>query len=283
MTSPDLLPSNPASGTAPARVLVVDPDAAARQWAARSLRPQGHEVHLSADADQIERAAQRGFDLLLMDSSARASRGTRHGFDAWQRLRGLRDQGVHLPVIVTQTASDSADRTVAFELGADAVIDKPFEPRELRARVASLLRRSREPGHRSALAARRGRGGLQRFGGWTLDADMRRLHTPTGMSVVLSHAECRLLQAFIERPHDTLPRHELLDLARGAGVDQLERSIDLLVSRLRHKLDDDPRSPSLIRTVRGVGYLFAALDVTEQAAGTSAGDTAGFVSGRQPS
>ena len=95
--------------------------------------------------------------FLRSRAAARAARGTRHGFDAWQRLRGLRDQGVHLPVIVTQTLSHSADRTVAFELGADAVLDKPFEPRELRARVASLLRRSRDR-PRGALAAARARG-----------------------------------------------------------------------------------------------------------------------------
>lgn len=259
----------------PARVLVVDPDAAARHWASWSLRAEGHEVHLTDDADAIEQAGRRGFDLLVMDPNARAGRGTRHGFDAWQRLRGLRDQGAALPVIVVQTASDSADRTVAFELGADAVIDKPFEPRELRARVLALLRRSRDL---NAPAPVRAAGpGCLRFGGWMLEVPRRRLSTPEGQSVQLSHAECRLLQAFLQRPHSALQRQELMDLARGAGADQLERSIDLLVSRLRHKLEDDPRAPRVIRTVRGVGYLFAALDV-EPGLGLPA-----HVSGAQPS
>lgn len=273
MTLPALTSSDAAR--LPARVLVVDPDAAARHWAAWSLRAEGHEVHLTEDADEIEQAGRHGFDLLVMDPSARAGRGTRHGFDAWQRLRGLRDQGAALPVIVMQVASDSADRTVAFELGADAVLDKPFEPRELQARALALLRRSRDLNVSDAVrAAGPGRLG---FGGWMLDVPSRRLNTPEGQSVSLSHAECRLLQAFLQRPHSALQRQELMDLARGAGADQLERSIDLLVSRLRHKLEDDPRAPRLIRTVRGIGYLFAALDA-EPALGLPA-----TVSGAQPS
>jgi two-component system OmpR family response regulator len=98
--------------------------------------------------------------------------------------------------------------------------------------------------------------GSLKFGRWRIDAATRRLHGPGGFSTPLSLAEYRVLRAFVERPQSVLHRQELLDLARGAGVGMLERSVDLLISRLRHKLDDDARKPRLIRTVRGIGYLF---------------------------
>lgn len=229
------------------RLLLVDPDPQARRWAAARLREHGHAVHDTDDADAIEHAQRDGFALVLMDPAARAGRGTRHGHDAWQRLRGLRDRSARLPVIVMQPGADTADRTVALELGADAVVDKPLDPLELHARVQSLLRRQRD--HSTPVC----------FGDWRLDLAQHCLRSPDGLEVALSPAELRLLRSFLAYPRHTLTRAQLLDLARGVGVEQLDRSIDGLVSRLRHKLGDDAHSPRLIRTVRGVGYLFDAL------------------------
>jgi DNA-binding response OmpR family regulator len=123
------------------RILVVDPDPRVHAQVARCLQSSGHQVIGSLDALSIESAGRCGYALLLMDPRTRTRARSRHGLDAWQRLSSLRDRHPGLPVIVLQRASTATDRTVAFELGADAVLDKPFDPRELRARVNSLLDR----------------------------------------------------------------------------------------------------------------------------------------------
>lgn len=238
-----------ASPQRPARILVVDTDLEAQEGISRTLQQRGHQVELSDDVGIVAQCGRRGFDLLVVAPETRLRRGP----DPWTQLRLLRDSGGAPPVLVLVllTASHAADRAVALELGADAVLDKPFHPGELRARVHALLRRARPTAIPSASAVR--------FGDWELEPDTRTLVAPTGLQVPLSEAECALLQAFLEHPRSTLNRQQLLDMARGQGVQQLDRSIDLLVSRLRHKLDDDPRSPRLIHTVRGIGYLFHAL------------------------
>ena len=240
-------------GCAPARLLLVAPDAAHLNELAPHLALHHPDLRCSADADAIEHAGDDGTELVLMHPGTRSARGLRHGLDAWQRLRGLRDRHPQLPVLVLLPGSDAADRAVALELGADAVLDLPCHPRELRARVAALLRRARDP------AAPRPRSPL-RFGQWQLDPGCRQLRTSGGQVIPLSHAEARLLEAFLRHPRHALSRSLLLDLARGTGVDQLDRSIDVLISRLRHKLGDHGQGPRLIRTVRGVGYLFSALE-----------------------
>ena len=231
----------------PARILVVDTDLEVQETISRTLLQRGHQVEVSDDVASVATCGRKGFDLLVVSPETRLRRGP----DPWTQLRLLRDGGGAPPVLVLLTASHAADRAVALELGADAVLDKPFHPGELRARVHALLRRARPTAIPSASAVR--------FGDWELEPDSRTLVAPTGLQVPLSEAECALLQAFLEHPRSTLNRQQLLDMARGQGVQQLDRSIDLLVSRLRHKLDDDPRSPRLIHTVRGIGYLFHAL------------------------
>lgn len=234
----------------PARVLVVDPDPEARRWADLCLRPQGHSVHATSDADLIETARQRGFDLVLMDPAARAGRGTRHGHDAWQRLRGLRDQCARLPVIVMHAGHDADDRTVALELGADAVVDKPCEPRELRARVTALLRRLREQAADRVIC----------FGPWRLDPDQRRLHVPTGLQISLSAAECRLLQTLLRHPRRGLGPAQLRELVQDGDGTPIDRRVDQLISRLGPHLDADARHDQLLHRLRGVSHWFDALD-----------------------
>ena len=221
-----------------ARVLLIDPEAASRQAIAAALQAWGCEVSAAAVLPALEQVHAGLFDLLVLDPQDGRGEG-------WRRLGELRARS-RLPVLALLSVSEVLDRVLALELGADAVLAKPYQPddlRELRLRLQVLLRRSREerPLH---------------FGRWRLDAQTRRLHGPGGFSTALAPAEYRLLRAFLERPHSVLCRQELLDLARGRGAAGLERSIDLLISRLRHKLDDDAREPRLIRTVRGVGYLF---------------------------
>lgn len=229
-------------------LLMVAPDHPRHHALRRQLESAGHGVRLSHDPQDIDRVSRPDWRLLLLDPCVDPPR--RGELDAWWRLRRLRELHRRVPVIVLQVSSDAADRVVALELGADAVLDPGASPREVQAHVTALLRREEvgTPVTHDIL----------RFRGWSLEAATRTLCTPTGLEITLSHAEYRLLRTFLDHPRSALPRQTLIDLARGAGVDQLDRNIDLLVSRLRHKLQDDPRSPRWIRTVRGVGYLFEA-------------------------
>ena len=144
------------------------------------------------------------------------------------------------------------DRVVGLELGADDYIVKPFEPRELVARIQTVLRRARgkRENHRERNEAE--------FMGWRLNYVLRQLVSPKELVIPLSNAEFRLLTVFIEHPNRILTREFLLDSARGRDMDVFDRSIDILVSRVRQKLNDDSRTPTLIKTVRGEGYLFDA-------------------------
>ncbi len=157
-----------------------------------------------------------------------------------------------MPFIILTARGDAADRVVGLELGADDYISKPFEPRELVARIQTVLRRIAG----ETAPARQGADEVVRFDGWTLHSIERHLVSPQGMVVPLSNAEFRLLCTFLRMPRRVFSRDQLMEQARGRAMDAFERSIDLLVSRLRSKLSDDPRSPSMIRTVRGAGYLF---------------------------
>jgi two-component system OmpR family response regulator len=160
-----------------------------------------------------------------------------------------------LPIIMLTAQGDPASRIVGLELGADDYLPKPFEPRELVARIHAVLRRA-APGRAAApvveSAAR------VRFKGWVLDRLSRELCSPEQVVVALSSAEFRLLAAFVDHPRRVLSRERLLDLSRAAGAEITDRAIDLAVSRLRQKLGDSPREPVLIRTVRGEGYAFDA-------------------------
>ncbi|MBI4184724.1 MAG: winged helix-turn-helix domain-containing protein, partial [Proteobacteria bacterium] len=149
---------------------------------------------------------------------------------------------------------EETDRIVGLEMGADDYLPKPFNPRELLARIKAVLRRSGEGSPREV--ADRG-GETLRFAGWTLDVARRRLASPGGLRVELTSGEFDLLVAFAERPQRVLSRDQLLDLARGRTAAPFDRSIDVQVGRLRRKIEEDPKEPQIIKTVRGGGYLFA--------------------------
>jgi two-component system, OmpR family, response regulator len=158
------------------------------------------------------------------------------------------------PAVIMLTAQgDPASRVVGLEIGADDYVGKPFEPRELVARINAVLRRAPK-----AAAAHGGPARTVRFEGWSLDRLQRLLVSPGQVVVALSNAEFRLLCAFVDRPGRVLSRDQLVECTAAAGVEVNGRSIDLAVSRLRQKLGDSPREPTLIRTVRGEGYQFDA-------------------------
>ena len=157
----------------------------------------------------------------------------------------------HLPVVMLTARGDTTSRVVGLELGADDYLPKPFEPRELVARLQAVLRRGRRDAQNLPADAR-----LLHFEGWQFDRVVRALVSPDGVMLPLSSAEFRLLTAFAERAGRVLSREQLLELTRAPGVEVNDRSIDLAVSRLRQKLGDTAREARLIVTVRGEGYLF---------------------------
>ncbi|WP_028311069.1 response regulator [Derxia gummosa] len=233
------MPANPS-------ILVVDDDTDLRVLVCDFLRRYGLDPRPAADGAAMRAAiaAQRPalvvLDLMLP------------GEDGLALLGELRRRD-ELPVILLTARREPADRVLGLELGADDYLTKPFEPRELVARIHTVLRR--------AGSAPAGVDEAVHFDGWRLETESRRLTAPDGTLVALSNAEFRLLSTFLRRPQRIFTREQLADLARdrnAGGEPALDRSIDLLVSRLRRKLADDPRDPRLIRSVRGEGYVFSA-------------------------
>ncbi|CAG2149920.1 response regulator [Cupriavidus plantarum] len=233
------------SPSLPIRLLIVDDDPQIRSMLAEYLATFGMEAD-GAEGGAAMRSAmsQNSYDLVILDLSL-------HGENGLTLCRELRDQG-NTPVIMLTARAELADRVVGLEVGADDYVTKPFEMRELVARIHTVLRRSRADNKRSAVAA----GHELRFANWRLNTTLRQLVDEEDTIVPLSNAEFRLLLTFIEHPNRVLDREVLINQARGRDLDVFDRSIDLLVSRLRQKLRDDPRDSALIRTVRGEGYVF---------------------------
>jgi two-component system OmpR family response regulator len=171
--------------------------------------------------------------------------------DGLALCRDLRAQS-SLPVIMLTAKVEEVDRIIGLEMGADDYLPKPFNPRELLARIKSILRRTR------ALPPARPDVRRVRFAGWLLDLAARQLVSPDGVVTALSSAEYRLLAVFVEHPNRVLHRNQLMDLALGRDATPFDRSIDVQVSRLRMRLRDDAREPRIIKTVRSEGYLLAA-------------------------
>jgi two-component system OmpR family response regulator len=159
-----------------------------------------------------------------------------------------------MPVLMLTARGEPIDRVIGLEMGADDYLPKPFEPRELLARIRNILRRARAlPDNLVPSPAK-----SYRFVDWVLDTGLRQLTSPQAVVVPLSGAEYRLLLIFLEHPQRVLNRDQLMDMTKGRDADPFDRSIDLQISRLRQKLGDDARAPSLIKTVRNEGYILSA-------------------------
>jgi two-component system OmpR family response regulator len=208
-------------------------------------------VTAARDAKEARRVWPLGrYHLVVLDLMLPGESGL--DFAKWLRSQGPGDSGV--PIVMLTAMSEETDRIVGLELGADDYLGKPFNPRELLARVRAVLRRaSGEAG-----ASREPMAKAVRFGGWALEPARRRLLNPDGAEVPLTGGEYELLQVLVERPNRVLTRDMLMDLLRGRQAGPFDRAIDVAVSRLRRKLEDDGRNPSLIKTVRGGGYVLAA-------------------------
>ena len=233
----------------PAHVLLVDDHRDIRETLTRYLERHGLRVTAAEDAAAARRALRATApNLVVLDIMM-------PGEDGLSLCRHLRET-TDVPVIFLTALGESTDRVIGLEMGADDYVAKPFEPRELLARIRAVLRRSRslpvEPGRRRGESPRMG------FDGWVLDLGRRELTGADGVAVSLSTSEFLLLEAFVRRPGLVLSREQLLDLTKGRAADAFDRSIDNQVSRLRRKVEADPRNPSLIKTVWGGGYCFAA-------------------------
>lgn len=236
-----------------AHILVVDDDREIRDLLARFLAKHGLRVTTAKDGAEMERAlADWSIDLVVLDLMM-------PGEDGLSLTRRLRGQGVAVPIVMLTAMGEDTDRIVGLEMGADDYVPKPFNPRELLARIKAVLRRVQPAAAGTAAAsppANEGGGQRFRFLDWILDVATRDLLSPDGVVTTLSAGEFDLLLAFVEHPRRVLSRDQLLDFARGRQAIPFDRSIDIQVSRLRRKLGDDAKDPQLIKTVRGGGYLF---------------------------
>ena len=228
-------------------ILVVEDDREISALVARYLRANDCRVAVAVDAREMDRQIADGhFDLLVLDLMLPGE----DGLSICRRIR----RTSRIPIVMLTAKGDELDRIVGLELGADDYIAKPFNPRELLARIRAVLRRC-EAGeeHVGADVAK-----LHVFAGHRLDVLARRLENAEGAELTLTSAEFDLLLVMVERPGRVLSRDRLLDLTQGRAAGPFERSIDILVSRIRRKIEADPHHPEIVKTVRSGGYMFAA-------------------------
>jgi two-component system OmpR family response regulator len=227
-------------------VLIVEDARDIREPLARYLREHGYRATTAADAANARKAMKSAaIDLVVLDIMM-------PGEDGLSLCRYIR-QSSHIPVILLTARGEEVDRIIGLEMGADDYIPKPFSPRELIARIAAVIRRTNAlpPRQQAPVVAR------IRFGDWVLDTGQRELIGPDRIAMPLSSGEFRLLLALLERPKIALSRNQLLDLTKGRDAELFDRSIDNHVSRLRKKIEPDPKNPRYIKTVWGGGYMFA--------------------------
>jgi two-component system OmpR family response regulator len=231
---------------APEHLLVVDDDREIRRLLEEYLAQAGYRVTAVGDGKEMRRALEGNrIDLVVLDLML-------PGEDGLTLCRELRGRS-NVPVLMLTARGDEIDRIVGLEMGADDYLAKPFSPRELLARIRSILRRAHAlPPNLVAEDVT-----AFRFAGWTLDVASRNATAPDGLVVPLSGAEFRLLRVLLEHPQRVLSRDQLLELANGREAILFDRSIDVLIGRLRKRLRDDGKEPSLIKTVRGEGYVLA--------------------------
>jgi len=230
----------------PDRLLVVDDDARIRDLLNRYLSQQGFEVLLAADARALDKLLLREtFDLIVLDLML-------PGEDGLSICRRLRAQNLRTPIIMLTAKGEDIDRIVGLEIGADDYLGKPFNPRELLARIHAVLRRRPPPEVPGAPASEQE---VVRFGAFELDLGRRTLQK-NGIDLGLTTGEFAMLKALVRHPRQPLSRDKLAQLARGREFEPFDRSLDVQVSRLRKLIETDPGAPRYLQTVWGVGYVF---------------------------
>jgi len=226
-------------------ILVVEDDRETRALIAKYLRTNACHVTTATDGREMARAmADRRIDLLILDVML-------PGEDGLSLCRKVRAES-QTPIIMLTARGEDVDRIVGLEMGADDYLPKPFNPRELLARINAVLRRQTA----ARLASATDGADVLTFAGWRIDLRLRELRNPEGARVAMTSAEFDLLQTFCERAGRVLSRDSLLDFTQGRNAGSFERSIDVLVSRIRRKIEADPQNATMIKTVRSGGYLF---------------------------
>lgn len=229
----------------PNTLLIVDDDRDIRSLLADYLETHGYTALTAADGNAMwSMLDQHKIDLLVLDLNM-------PGEDGLTLCRNLRAKS-SLPVIMLTARAEPLDRILGLEMGADDYLPKPFEPRELLARIRSVLRRTHNAGHGNDQQAQR-----IRFGEWVLDLVGRHLISPDQRVIALSGSEFKLLSIFLNQANTVLNRDQLLNITQGRDADPFDRSIDIQISRLRQKLGEDARSPQIIKTVRNGGYVLS--------------------------
>lgn len=228
-------------------IAILEDDVAIRDLVSEVLENNGFEVQAYGEAAGFFRDVDFSqLDCLILDIMLPGE----SGLSVCQQLRVKVPQ---LPILMVTAKGDEIDRIIGLEFGADDYLPKPFNSRELLARLRAILRRTKGAGQPVEPGAQE----LYRFAGWTLSVNSRDLIDPEGRSVTLSTGEFDLLHVLVLHPQRVLSRDLLLDRTRGRMANPYDRAIDVQLSRLRRKLGDDPREPAMIRTIRGDGYLFA--------------------------
>jgi two-component system OmpR family response regulator len=235
-----------ASPSAAGHILLVEDDAEISRLLEQVLSENGFTACGVTSAAEMEPALARGnVDLVVLDVMLPGE----DGFSICRRLRATSG----IPIIMLTALGEDVNRIVGLEIGADDYVTKPFNSRELVARIRALLRRS----HDTPLSRSRPR--ALRFAGWLIDPTSRQLRNPDDVQVVMTSAEFDLLLAFCRNPGQVLSREQLLDLTHAGSAGPVERSIDVHVSRVRQKIEPDPHDPSFIKTVRLAGYIFTPI------------------------
>ncbi|MEW4468449.1 response regulator [Parasphingorhabdus sp. JC815] len=226
-------------------ILLVDDEATLREPLAEYLTKQGFRVQQASDASQARSVMNAfNFDIILLDIMM-------PGEDGLSFCRHVRDK-TEIPVIFISAKGEELDRIVGLELGADDYITKPFSPRELVARIKVVLRRTT-----NGNGLQPGSGTIYQFSGWTLKTDQRSLTDHEGVTVPLSSGEYQMLLALLSRAGQVLNRDQLLDITQGREAHAFDRAVDNQISRLRRKIEADPKNPEIIKTVWGGGYVLA--------------------------
>ncbi|PIQ42751.1 MAG: DNA-binding response regulator [Gammaproteobacteria bacterium CG11_big_fil_rev_8_21_14_0_20_46_22] len=236
------------------KILIVDDDLDICELLSQFLEKYSYDVHVAHDGEQMYEVLKSFTpDLMILDMMLPGD----DGLTLCQQLR----QHYHFPILILSAAGEDTDRIVGLEVGADDYISKPFNPRELLARIKAIMRRSQahhtnEASRSTATTPSDPPHERFNFDGWVLDIDMHELYSPQKQATPLSSGEFALLHAFVTHPQKVLTRDQLMEFTKDRDASPYDRSIDMQVSRLRQKIENDPKQPRLIKTIRGGGYLF---------------------------